>query len=79
LIFIKTAPSGAYAANAMNVYANIDLTGTQLLITVRFQDDAGGNIDENVDGSLQVVFSTTYASGANVSTSVPLASTTPIQ
>ena len=79
LIFIKNAPSGAYSANAMNVYANRDSTGTQLLITVRFQDDAGGNIDENVDGSLQVVFSATYATGANVSTLVPLASTTPIQ
>ena len=79
LVFVKNAPSGAYATNAIYVYANTDVTGTQLLVTVRFQDDAGGNIDENVDGTLTVTFSTTYASGSNVSTSPPLLSTTPIQ
>jgi len=79
LVFIKNAPSGAYSLNAISVYASTDASATQLLLTVRFQDDSGGNIDENVDGSLAVVFSTTYASGGNVSTPVPLASTTPIQ
>ena len=54
-------------------------TGSQVLITVRFQDDAGGNVDENVDGTLTVNFTSTYASGTNVSTPIPLASATPIQ
>lgn len=80
LIFVKSAPTGGtYSANAMNVYANLDATGSQVLITVRFQDDAGGNVDENVDGTLTVNFTTTYASGSNVSTPIPLASATPIQ
>lgn len=79
LIFQKNAPSGAYSLNALTVYASTDISTTQLLITVRFQDDAGGNVDENVDGSLAVAFSTTYASGSNVSTPIPLVSTTPIQ
>jgi len=79
LIFQKNAPSGAYSANALTVYASTDVSATQLLVSVRFQDDAAGNVDENVDGSLAVAFSTTYASGSNVSTPVPLVSTTPIQ
>jgi len=79
LIFQKNAPSGAYSSNALTVYASTDISATQLLITVRFQDDAAGNVDENVDGSLAVAFSTTYASGSNVSTPIPLVSTTLIQ
>jgi len=79
LVFIKNAPTGAYSLNAIAVYANMDSTNTQLVLTVRLQDDAGGNVDENVDGSLAVVFSTTYASGGNVSVPIPLASATPIQ
>ena len=79
LIFIKNAPSGAYSTNALNVYASKDSTGTQLIITVRFQDDATGNVDENVDGTLAVTFTSTYASGSNVSTPFPIASATPIQ
>jgi hypothetical protein len=79
LIFQKNAPSGAYSTNAITVYANTDSTATQLIVTVRFQDDAGGNVDENVDGTLTVAFTTTYASGTNVSTPPPIYSATPIQ
>jgi hypothetical protein len=79
LIYTKLAPSGAYATNALVVYASVDATGTQLLITVQFQDNAGGTIDENVDGTLAVAFTTTYASGSNVSSIPPLSSTTPLQ
>lgn len=79
LVFQKNAPSGAYSANSITIYANKDSTGTQLLVTVKFQDDAGGNIDENVDGTLTVAFTSTYASGTNVSTSPPIYSATPIQ
>lgn len=78
-IYSKNAPSGAYATNSFVVYANIDATGTQLIITAQFQDNAGGTIDENVDGTLSVTFSTTYASGSNVSTIPPLVGTTPLQ
>lgn len=80
LVFTKSAPtSGSYASNSFAVYANTDQSGTQLNLTIRFQDDAGGNVDENVDGTLTVTFSTTYATGSNVSTPVPLYSATPIQ
>ena len=78
-IFSKNAPSGAYATNAFYVFANVDATGSQLVISVQFQDNAGGTIDENVDGTLTVAFSTTYASGSNVSSIVPLVGTTPLQ
>jgi len=78
-IFSKNAPSGAYATNAFYVYASVDSTGYQLIISVQFQDNSGGNIDENVDGTLSVAFSTTYASGSNVSVPVPLVGTTPLQ
>lgn len=80
LVFTKTSPAGgSYSSNVFYVYANTDQTGTQLNLTIRFQDDAGGNVDENVDGTLTVTFSTTYATGSNVSTPVPLYSATPIQ
>jgi hypothetical protein len=79
LIYTKYAPSGAYATNAFYVYASLDATGTQLLITAQFQDNAGGTIDENVDGTISVTFTSTYASGSNVSTIPPLAGTTPLQ
>jgi hypothetical protein len=80
LVFTKNAPTGiAYSANALNVFAQLGGNGTQLILTVRFQDDAGGNVDENVDGTLTVAFSSTYASGTNVSTQPPAASATPIQ
>jgi hypothetical protein len=82
LIFTKQAPSGSYANNVLNLYARVDLTGTILTITIRFQDDATAvppyGIDENVDGVLTVNFTVTRASGSNVSVVTPPVNLTPI-
>ena len=82
LVFAKNAPSGSYANNVLNVFARLDSTGTVLIITVRFQDDATATppygIDENVDGILTVNLTATRASGTNVSVVTPPANLTSI-
>lgn len=82
LVFAKNAPSGSYANNVLNVFARLDSTGTVLIITVRFQDDATATppygIDENVDGVLTVNLTATRASGTNVSVVTPPANLTSI-
>ena len=82
LIFRKNAPAGAYSLNTLNVYARRPAGGTTLIITLRFEDNAGATppygTDEIVDGILTVNFTTTRASGANVSVSAPAISYTPI-
>jgi hypothetical protein len=78
LVFRKQSPSGSYSPNVLNVYARLDTTGTVVILTVRFQDDAlfSGHdplyaIDENVNGVLTVNFTVTRASGTNVSVVTP--------
>jgi hypothetical protein len=82
LVFSKQAPSGAYSANVLNVYARVDATGTILTVIVRFQDDASAappyGIDENVDGILTIDISATRASGTNVSVTIPPVNVTSI-
>jgi hypothetical protein len=90
LIFKKQAPDGFYAANVLNVYARRPLGGISMIVTIRYEDNATVNntpgtnvpnpnsIDEIVSGILTVTFSTTRASGANVSVPPPSLSVTPI-
>ena len=82
LVFQKHAPSGSYANNTLNVYARKDNTSSQLILSIRFQDDATSippwGIDENVDGVLTITFTATRASGSNVSVPLPPVSVTPI-
>jgi len=82
LIFTKNSPSGAYSTNVLNVYARRPVGGTSLIVTVRFEDNAGAippyGTDEVVDGVLTVNFTATRASGANVSVVSPALSVTPI-
>jgi hypothetical protein len=82
LIFQKNAPSGAYSANTLNVFARRPAGGTSLIVTIRFEDNAGAvppyGTDEVVDGILTVNFTATRASGANVSVVSPALSVTPI-
>lgn len=82
LVFRKNSPAGAYSSNVLNVYARRPVGGTSLVLTVRFEDNAGAvppyGTDEIVDGILTVYFTTTRASGANVSVVPPAVSVTPI-
>lgn len=91
LVFQKNAPGGSYAQNALNVFARLDATGTVLIITVRFQDNATFTnttiynpgygpygVDENIDGVLSVTLTATRASGTNVSVIIPPANLTSI-
>lgn len=82
LVFRKNSPAGAYSANVLNVYARRPVGGTSLILTVRFEDNAGATppwgTDEIVDGILTVYFTATRASGANVSVAAPAVSVTPI-
>lgn len=82
LVFSKQAPSGSYAANVLNVFARIDVTGTILTVIIRLQDDASAvppyGIDENVDGILTIDISATRASGSNVSVIIPPVNVTSI-
>jgi hypothetical protein len=78
LVFRKQSPNGSYTPNVLNVYGRVDTTGTVLILTIRFQDDAlySGHdpayaIDENVSGILTVNFTATRASGTNVSVVTP--------
>ena len=82
LVFRKNAPAGAYSLNVLNVFARRPAGGTTLIVTIRFEDNAGAippyGTDEIVDGVLTVNFTTTRASGANVSVAAPAVSVTPI-
>ena len=90
LIFKKQAPDGFYAANVLNIYARRPLGGISIIVTIRYEDNATVNnipgfntpnpnsIDEIVSGILTVTFSTTRASGANVSVPPPALNVTPI-
>jgi hypothetical protein len=82
LVFKKRAPDGAYSPNALNVYARRPFGGTTLILTFRFEDNATAptinGTDEIVDGILRVNFTTTRASGSNVSVVPPAITVTPI-
>jgi len=73
LCFYKPAPAGAYAANDYWIYARRDAGSTQIIFTINFQDDAGGNpnFDEPVDGTLTSSVGMIRPSGANVSVTGP--------
>lgn len=82
LIFRKNSPSGAYSNNALTVYARRPAGNTTLILSIRFEDNAGAvppyGTDEIVDGILTANFTATRASGSNVSVSSPALSVTPI-
>ena len=76
LIFNKAAPAGDYSANDYEVYARRDAGSTQLILTIQFKDDAGGTVDEDIDGNLQSLIRQVRPSGSNVSVPSPTASGT---
>jgi hypothetical protein len=70
LIFAKYAPSGAYADNKYYISARSPVP-TQVIFTIKYQDDSLGTFDENVDGILSSIVQVYRASGDNVSVPVP--------
>ena len=75
LVFAKYAPAGPYAANKYYIYARIDETSSIVTFTIEFHDDAVGNVDEPVDGTLQSICQVYRASGVNVTVPAPTATT----
>jgi hypothetical protein len=75
LIGQKLAPSGSYAENRYYVYARKNVDGSQIILTIEFQDNDAGdpNFDENVTGTLNSIVSQTRPSGSNVSVATPTA------
>jgi hypothetical protein len=82
-IFVQNAPAGNYSPNDYFIFAT-KLSSSQLQIVIQWQDnDVGhvgtpGTIDENVTGYLYSYVQAHYATGANVSISLPPASTSSI-
>ena len=75
LIFSKFAAAGVYANNKYYIYARRNADSTQIVFTIEFRDDAVGNVDEPVDGTLRSICQVYRASGNNVSVPTPLATT----
>jgi hypothetical protein len=87
LIFQKDTPTGTYSPNKYYIYARVpSVTNRRLLeFAIHFADesgkppsfpDPGFGIDENVDGTLISYVQVYRASGANVNTPVPAATST---
>ena len=87
LIFQKDTPTGTYSPNKYYIYAKVPSATNRRLVefSIRFADestappsfpDPGFGIDENVDGTLISYVQVYRASGANVNTPVPNATTT---
>jgi hypothetical protein len=79
-IFRQDAPAGNYSPNYYYIYAT-KLSSSQLQIVIQWQDnDVGhvgtpGTIDEAVTGYLYSYVQAHYATGPNVSVSLPPANT----
>lgn len=78
LIGQKTAPSGSYAENRYYIYARKSADGTQIILTIEFQDNDLGdpNFDESVTPTLNSIVAQYRPSGSNVSVPSPTASGT---
>lgn len=76
LIGSKDAPSGSYAENRYYIYAKKSPDGTQIILTIQFQDNDAGdpNFDEDVQPTLNSVIAQYRPSGSNVSVPSPTAS-----
>lgn len=76
LIGQKSAPSGSYAENRYYIYARKSVDGTQIILTIEFQDNDAGdpNFDEDVQPTLNSVIAQYRPSGSNVSVPSPTAS-----
>lgn len=76
LIGQKAAPSGSYAENRYYIYARKSVDGTQVILTIEFQDNDAGdpNFDEAVQPTLNSVIAQFRPSGSNVSVPTPTAS-----
>lgn len=76
LIGQKAAPSGSYAENRYYIYARKSVNGTQIILTIEFQDNDLGdpNDDEFVQPTLNSVIAQYRPSGSNVSVPTPTAS-----
>ena len=76
LIGQKAAPSGSYAENRYYIYARKSVDGTQVILTIEFQDNDAGdpNFDEAVQPTLNSVIAQFRPSGLNVSVPTPTAS-----
>ena len=75
LIGSKNAPSGSYAENRYYIYAKKSPDGTQIILTIQFQDNDAGdpNFDEDVQPTLNSVIAQYRPSGSNVSVPSPTA------
>jgi hypothetical protein len=87
LIFQKDTPTGTYAPNKYYIYARVPSAANRRLVEfkIHFADeslkppsfpDPGFGIDEDIDGTLISYVQVYRASGSNVNTPVPAASTT---
>ena len=76
LIGQKAAPSGSYAENRYFLNARKSVDGTQIILTIEFQDNDLGdpNDDEFVQPTLNSVIAQYRPSGSNVSVPTPTAS-----
>lgn len=76
LIGQKSAPSGSYAENRYYIYAKKSVDGTQIILTIEFQDNDTGDdqFDEDVQPTLNSVIAQYRPSGSNVSVPSPTAS-----
>ena len=76
LIGQKAAPSGSYAENRYYIYARKSVDGTQVILTIEFQDNDAGdpNFDEAVQPTLNSIIAQYRPSGLNVSVPTPTAS-----
>jgi hypothetical protein len=87
-IYYKPAPSGVYAENDWYITARIAGGGSQVIFTLRFEDNDAGDQqggflpgpaqDENVDGTFTNTLQALRPSGSNVSVSAPSVSSTGI-
>jgi hypothetical protein len=75
LIGQKAAPSGSYAENRYFLNARKSADGTQIILTIEFQDNDVGDTqtDENVEPTLNSIIAQYRPSGSNVSVPTPTA------
>lgn len=87
-IYYKPAPSGVYAENDWYITARTASGGSQIIFTLRFEDNdtgdqQGGYLpgpaqDENIDGTFTNTIQAFRASGSNVSVAAPSVTSTGI-
>ena len=69
--------TGTYSGNDLDVYANKNVAGTVLTVTINFNDDGTfGTIDEAVEGTTTSGVGTYRATGSYVSVAQPTVATT---